>query len=56
MLTIHKRLNERSENKSKMAEDNNAEAIFVKMVANELQCLPKKLKIMLKHEIDQSIF
>ena len=37
MLTIHKRLNERSENKSKIAEDNDAEAIFGKMVADELR-------------------
>lgn len=39
-----------------MSEDNDAEAIFGKMVADELRCLPKKLKIMLKHEINQSIY
>ena len=58
MLTISKRLNERSETKSKPVSENcdDAETIFGKMVADELRALPKKMKIMLKHDINESIF
>ena len=58
MLTISKRLNERSETKSKPVSENcdDAETIFGKMVADELRALPKKMKIILKHDIDESIF
>ena len=58
MLTISERLNERSETKSKPVSENcdDAETIFGKMVADELRALPKKMKIMLKHDINESIF
>ena len=58
MLTISKRLNERSETKSKPVSEScdDAETIFGKMVADELRALPKKMKIMLKHDINESIF
>ena len=58
MLTISKRLNERSETKSKPVSENcdDAETIFGKMVAGELRALPRKMKMMLKHDINESIF
>ena len=58
MLTIIERLNERSETKSKPVSENgdDAETIFGKMVADERRALPKKMKIMLKHDINESIF
>ena len=58
MLTISERLNERSETKSKPVSENcdDAETIFGKMVADELWALPIKMKIMLKHDINESIF
>ena len=58
MLTINKQLHERSEKSKKVTENHNddAETIFGKMVADELQALPKRMKIMLKHDINKSIF
>ena len=57
MLTISERLNERSETKSKPVSENydGAETIFGKMVADELRALSKKIKIVLKHDINESI-
>lgn len=58
MLSINKRLNERSETKSKQVSENTDDAatIFGKMVADELRALPKRMIIMLKHDINESIF
>ena len=58
MLNISERLNERSETKSKPVSENcdDADTIFGKMVADELRALPNKMKIMLKHDINESIF
>ena len=58
MLTINKRLHERSEKSKQVTENHNddAETIFGKMVADELRALPKRMKIMLKHDINESIF
>ena len=54
LVTINKRMQERSKRSDREMEDD--ESIFGKMVAGELRSLPRKLKIMLKHEINSSIF
>ena len=48
MLTINKRLHERSEKSKQVTENHNddAETIFGKMVADELRALPKRMKTM----------
>ena len=58
MLTIYKRLHERSDKSKQVTENHNddVETIFGKMVANELRALPKRMKTMLKHDISESIF
>ena len=58
MLTINKQLHERSEKSKQVTENHNddAETTFGKMVADELRALPKSTKIMLKHDINESIF
>ena len=58
ILTINKWLHERSEKFKQVTENHNddAETIFGKMVADELRALPKRMKIMLKHDINESIF
>ena len=54
LVTINKRMQERSKRSNREMEDD--ESIFGKMVAGELRSLPRKLKVMLKHEINSSIF
>ena len=58
MLITNKRLHERSGKSKQVTENYNddVETIFGKMVGDELQALPKRMKIMLKHDINESIF
>ena len=58
MLTIYKWLHERPEKSEQVTENHNddAETIFEKMVADKLRPLSKRMKIMLKDDINESIF
>lgn len=57
LYTINERLKERERKKLEEAnEKEDSDSTFGKMVANELRSLPKRLKMMLKHEINNSIF
>ena len=55
-LTINKRLHERAKKQTE-PQAYDEEPVFGKMVVNELRSVPKRrMKRMLKHEINESIF